>query len=456
MKKNSKQFSSLVKMEGSLWEMVYDQQEKTTAFVGLENGAIQIRQNIEETHPFPPGNGLLTSNTVLFPSKAESFGSEDKLIGDIRAFIHKYLEVGDFMEKVSPFYVLFTWTYDSFNELPYLRAIADYGCGKSRFLKVIGSVCYKPSFIGGATNAAPIFRIIDQFNGTLIIDEADLRFSDTTTEIVKILNNGFQSGMPVLRCANSEKNHEVEPYNVFGPKIVATRERYQDKALESRFIVEQMDGKLTRSDISKNISDEFSQEALAIRNKCLMWRLQNYGTKKLDISFNNLPVEPRLIQVIAPLLSIINDEATKNDLVEYIKKYNQELIIDRGLSFEAPILRTIMNLIANGEATITMDNIAKTYNYGLVKGEKELSARKVGQIVREKFGFRTERRNVGYVVDMASYEKNIARLCKKYDLDNEGVNFVNDTGVKEEGDLHQELKNLGLISDEEEIKKLPF
>ncbi len=442
-----KKYSSMVKTDEVVWEMAYDATLRTTAFTGLENGEVISKPSItlhgETIYPYPPENKLVSNKVILFPSISEDYGDEKELLNEIKSFIHKYLEVGEFFEQITPFYVLLTWVYDSFKELPYLRAIGDYGCGKSRFLKVVGSICYKPAFTAGATNPAPIFRIISQFKGTLIIDEADFRFSDTNSEMVKILNNGFQAGMPVLRCSSGDNNFEVEAYDVFGPKVVATRESYEDKALESRFIVEHMDGKLTRNDIPINLDDNFEKEALDIRNKCLMWRLQNYGKKTLDTSFKDMAVEPRLIQVMTPLISVIEDEQVKKSLVNYIKIHNKELVNDRGLSYEAPILRTVIDLVENGGNNITMESIAERFNMGLVKGEKELSGRKVGIIVREKFGFKTDRKNIGYVLDLQNYHGKIDRLKKKYGLDSELVNLVNVVG---EGttEFKEELKSLDI------------
>jgi hypothetical protein len=453
MKINQKkpQYSSFVKDGDNIWEMVYEPENKATYFCGNHNSQTVLLPSVEKNKqailPYPADNKLVSNKVILFPSKAEEFGSENDLLLEIQEFIHKYLEVSEFFEQITPFYILLTWVYDSFKELPYLRAIGDYGCGKSRFLKVVGSICYKPAFTAGATNPAPIFRIIDQFKGTLVIDEADMRFSDTNSEIVKILNNGFQAGMPVLRCASGEKNYEVEAYDVFGPKIVATRERYEDKALESRFIVEHMDGRLTRSDIPLNLDDDFELEALSIRNKCLMWRLQNYGKMTLDTSFKDIAVEPRLIQVMTPLVSVIKDEQIKKNLVSYIEKHNLELINDRGLSYEAPILRIIISLVENGGEDITMESIATSYNMGLVRGEKELSGRKVGKIVREKFGFKTDRKNIGYVLDLQNYRSKIDRLKKKYGLESE----LSELGALcggGETEIHKELEQMGLIEPE--------
>ena len=82
---------------------------------------------------------------------------------------------------------------------------------------------------------------LDAFRGTLIFDEADFRFSDERAAIVKILNNGNVRGMPVLRTMmNRQREFNPQAFQVFGPKIVATRGSYEDKAHESRFITEEM------------------------------------------------------------------------------------------------------------------------------------------------------------------------------------------------------------------------
>ena len=77
--------------------------------------------------------------------------------------------------------------------------------------------------------------MLDIFRGTLLIDEGDFRFSDEKADIVKILNNGNVKGFPILRCEVNQK-HEFHPraFEVYGPKIVATRSYYHYLRLESR------------------------------------------------------------------------------------------------------------------------------------------------------------------------------------------------------------------------------
>ncbi len=115
---------------------------------------------------------------VLLPSEPVEYGSYDELIAEIRSYIHKYVDLSEQFEVVTAHYVLLTWLYDQFNELPYLRVRGDYGTGKTRFLQVVGAICYKPIFVSGASTVSPIFHLLDTFRGTLILDEADFRFSD--------------------------------------------------------------------------------------------------------------------------------------------------------------------------------------------------------------------------------------------------------------------------------------
>src|SRR5206468_2327094 len=205
--------------------------------------------------PYSPNNNLIKNEVVLLPSEPEEYGSEEQLLDEIQSFIHRYVDVSPLFEKIASYFVLFSWVYDSFNELPYLRLRGDPGSGKTRFLLTVGSLCYKPIFASGASTVSPLFRILDAFRGTLIIDEGDFRLSDERAEIVKILNNGNAKGFPVLRSeVSGQREFNPRAYAVFGPKLVATRGFFEDRALESRFLTEEMGQHRLREDIPINSS----------------------------------------------------------------------------------------------------------------------------------------------------------------------------------------------------------
>jgi hypothetical protein len=100
-----------------------------------------------------------------FPRKLPS--SEEQLVGEIRGFIHRYVDLSPLFEQIASYYVLFSWVYDAFNELPYLRVRGDAGSGKTSFLLIVGSLCYKPIFASGASTVSPLFRILDSMRGSL-------------------------------------------------------------------------------------------------------------------------------------------------------------------------------------------------------------------------------------------------------------------------------------------------
>ena len=363
---------------------------------------------------YPLADENIEKGVVLLPCMGEKYGEDKNLVSEIQGFIHKYVDIEPFFEKLCSYYVFFTWIYDSFDVVPYLRVIGDTGTGKTRFLKTIGSICYKPIFCGGAITPAPIYRFIEIYHGTLIIDESDFRFSDGFQEIIKILNCGYMKGIPVLRCEGERGKFTPKAYDCFSPKIIANRNRFKDPALESRCITYQMKGR-ERQDISLNLPSEFDQEALTLRNKLLLWRLKNYGRRKVDNSLLVENIEDRVNQIFLPLLSVIDDEDVRDDIRLFMWNYNQELIKERGMTVEAEVIGIIVELIEKGNTEPGIKEITEEYNekYG-VNEKSKITPRKAGNIVR-KIGIETKRGSDGYY-HICDDNKKIEKLKRKYFL----------------------------------------
>ena len=49
-------------------------------------------------------NNLLTNEVVLFPSEPLEYESESKLVEDIRAFIHRYVDISPLFEQIASYY----------------------------------------------------------------------------------------------------------------------------------------------------------------------------------------------------------------------------------------------------------------------------------------------------------------------------------------------------------------
>ena len=114
---------------------------------------------------------------VLLPSKAEEYKTDDELNNDIKTFCIKWIDIPEDVLQFNIWNLKRSWVYERFHTLNYSRALGDTGYGKTRFLDVFGSLHYKPIATSGASTAAPIFRVIDKWRGTLIMDESDLKYS---------------------------------------------------------------------------------------------------------------------------------------------------------------------------------------------------------------------------------------------------------------------------------------
>jgi len=404
---------------GHMLEMLYALRMEKTAFAYWDGKHFEVKSshpiNDKKTYqPVRASNNLIKHGVIKLPSFVEDFGTVAELISEIRAFIHKYVDLEPDFEIVAAHYVLLTWVYDRFRELPYLRLTGDYGTGKTRFLLIIGSICYKPIFASGASTTSPIFHSLDSFNGTLVLDEADFRFSDAKSEITKILNNGNVKGFPVLRCqANSKGQYDPKAFNVYGPKIVATRGHYADPALESRFIHERSKAGNIRKDIPINLPDSFEMEADALRNKLLMYRFRNWHSTYPDkTSDMNIDVN-RIAQIFQPLLAITQDDETKDIIKSYAQKSSAFLKTFRSHSPEEQVLSTIIDLMGS---KLSIKAIATKYQsrYGN-EYTNPITPKWIGSIIRSKLHLNTIKRQGIYIIPSSENPK-LEALFKRYDI----------------------------------------
>jgi hypothetical protein len=415
--------SSAVLRDGRIAELVYDPDKRHTSLAVWKDKSWALEPSITLVNgtrliPYSADNNLIRNEVILLPSTPEEYGTETELLGEIQGFIHRYVDVSPRFERIASHYVLFSWIYDSFNELPYLRLRGDYGSGKTRFLLTVGALCYKPFFASGASTVSPIFHILDAFRGTLIFDEADFRFSDEKAELVKILNNGNMRGMPVLRT-EVIRNREFNPraFQVYGPKIVATRGHYQDRALESRFITEEMGAKKLRAEIPISLTEDYKAEALQLRNKLLLYRFRQHSNKAVAVNFLDETIEPRLNQIFSPLLSVVEGEDAQAELRAVARELNAELIEDRGLDVEADILAVIQSLLEQTDKrqmSIKDITVELQKRYGK-EYDRNITSKWVGGIVRRKLQIKPQKSNGVYIIPLAQRPK-LKRLFEKYGL----------------------------------------
>ncbi len=423
---------------GEMLETVFDPAAPATGFIVFDGERWRTERRVElpggvTLVPYSPQNNLLTHRVVLFPSEPGEYGSEEELFADVRSFIHRYVDLSEGFEEVAAAYVLFSWVYDAFNEVPYLRVRGDYGSGKSRFLLTVGSLCYKPIFASGASTVSPIFRILDAVQGTLVVDEGDFRASDEKAEIIKILNNGNAKGFPVLRSEQTPaKEFNPRAFHVFGPKLVATRNLFEDRALESRCLSEEMGVRPLRKDIPINLPESFEEEARTLRNKLLLYRLRTRGSRRpLDAAPAGL--EPRLSQILLPLLSTAPTEETRERLLSLARRSGEAISTERAMAMEAEVLAILYEL-RREKALLTVQEIALRFaKRHAAEYEHAVTPRWIGSILRRKLMVNPQKRGGTFTIPASEYPK-LARLFEKYSVGRQDIGDVGDVRPGEERD----------------------
>jgi len=447
--KRGRSLVSSVLADGTMLELVLDREAKKTALAVAAPGKPLVLADRftlpdgSEVRPLSAENNLLRHRAVLLPERPKGCGTTEELVARMEAYIERYVDLSPGFLELASYYLLFTWVYDAFKELPYLRLRGDFGCGKTRALLILGSIAYRPFFASGASTVSPIFHTLDTFKGTLIFDEADFRFSDEKAELVKIFNNGNVRGFPVFRTGMTTKREfDPQAFEVFGPKIVAMRGAFEDSALESRFITEEMGQRPVRKGIPINLPDAQEAEALELRNELLSFRLQNLSRMKIDPSLASPTASHRLNQILVPLLSVITSESVRERVLRAAGQMDQTLQAERSASIEARLLEVLVFTLsgaANERVPLADITAEFTRRHG-ADFDRPITNRYLGSILQRRLRLFAYKSHGVFVVPVTELSK-VLVLATRY-----GV-AVPTGGCGDVGTLRE---NCDAISKEEE------
>jgi len=467
MSKNTPEKKSIYySPDNKLYEMTLDKAKNKSQFVSNKDGTETYVDKIEmyepeNIMPLDPSDDRLKYGFIKFPSRPIEYGTEEELYLDVKNFIDKNVYLPEEFLHIASCYVLMSWLYDQFQIIPYLRVIGDFGTGKSRFLDAVGNICYKPMNFGGSASTSSIFRTIHNLQGTMLFDEADFRQSETFSEIVKLLNSGHKKGGSVQRmqATANKDDFNMKIFYVFGPKIIASRERFSDEALESRCLTHYMISH-KESERPVHLPNDFEDQALVLRNKLLMFRLQNYEKIKTDESLINQLTIPRIKQTMLALTAVaklVGDEVLKSIIV-FAKNYELDLMTIQTVSYEADIITCLARLIKIKPKKIYMRDVSKEYNSEFGSGsisdyerpmqQLDISPRKAGDLINKKLHIRTARDSEGIYIPVEQEFKRIESICSRYGITEKTIAVINEE--KEENTLTDNTDNLD--SQSEKIK----
>ena len=346
------QVLSEVLLDGTILETVYDVTTGETSLVVDRNGRYETVPSYKdpvtniEYKPYQDDDGLIKSKFVKLASTAIPYESIQQLYQQIRDLIAEHMKLPEGFLSVSAIYVMSTWVYDRFHAMPYLRVVGNFGSGKSRFEQLMAGLCYKSMHAGGSISTAAVFRTLNLIQGTLVFDETDFKSSEMHSDIIKILNSGHSKDVPVVRMNVKKEGMTTQTFVVYGPKVLASRERFKDEALESRCLTQTLLPIKTNKPV--HLPPEFATQALVLRNKLLSFRLDNFHKIEADESTLGSIEFPRLKQsalAVTSIASLISKDVLA-EILHFLENYEKELQTMQKTDIKADVLLCILELVA--------------------------------------------------------------------------------------------------------------
>ncbi|MFA5064945.1 MAG: hypothetical protein WC566_05705 [Dehalococcoidia bacterium] len=329
-----------------------DSGDGSYCFAHLVDGGIQFIDSVGDykPQPLPVVNGK-PLKLVLMPdvevANAKLYTPGD-LFESLKAHITSYVDLSPLDFELCIYYIIFTWFSPKVDTLGYLRLLGDTGKGKSRALKVIGDLTFYAIQSSGASTFSGIARTKEKFNGTLIIDEADIA-GDASHTLIKYLNLGFERGkFFILSDKKNPRNQDI--FDPFSPKVIAMRKPYEDNATEGRLLSIDMH-ETGNKHLPIILPETYEAETQRLRNELCCFGLHHWGNIDGHImtDMTELNIEPRLKQLGMPL-SIIFQLWPKGEarFIEYLSHRQQEIRLIRATSWDGTLINTVIQL-ARGE-----------------------------------------------------------------------------------------------------------
>ena len=193
-----------------------------------------------------------------------------ELLKDIAAAYRRYVILPEHADTALALWTIHTYSYDHGRCTPILALTSPQKrCGKTTLMSVLLSMVNKPL---AASNISPscVFRSIDRWQPTLLIDEADSFLKDNE-ELRGIINSGHTRELAYV-IRNVGDDHEPRRFSTWCSKAIALIGKLpptlHDRAIEIP---------LVRKTASEAVERFMEFDGTDIRRKCARWVADHAG-----------------------------------------------------------------------------------------------------------------------------------------------------------------------------------
>jgi putative DNA primase/helicase len=215
-----------------LSDIEYDRQRDSIAKVmGIRSATLDkmvkgVRQKNSSTE------GLDFDDVELWPHAVDPAS----LLSDLVTVINRFIICPDETAHAAALWIAMTWFMDVVQVAPLAVITApEKRCGKSQLLFLLGRLVHRPLAASNITSAA-LFRAVDAWKPTLLVDEADAFMKDNE-ELRGLLNCGHtRDSAYIVRVVGDD--HTPKRFNVWGAKALAGIGYLADTIMDRSIVLE--------------------------------------------------------------------------------------------------------------------------------------------------------------------------------------------------------------------------
>jgi len=184
--------------------------------VAVESSRLRSRLGQEDDNESP----LALANVEPWPAVVDGAA----LLSEIVQLLGRFVKLPRLGAEAIALWILFSHAIDASDISPIIGITSpEKRCGKTRLLSLLLRMVPRPLPASNITPAA-IYRAVEQYHPTLLIDEADTFLSsrDDGGEMRGILNSGHTRATAfVIRSVPKGESYETRPFSTWCPRAIA-------------------------------------------------------------------------------------------------------------------------------------------------------------------------------------------------------------------------------------------
>lgn len=248
-------------------------------------------------------------------------------------------------------WVMMTYLFRAFPAVPYLYFSGPLGSGKTRAMKVLARLAFRPTFSSSLTGPT-LFRWRHSTGGTFFLDEAERMREDSpdVAELRCMLLAGYQRGASVNRLVPHGNSFQPFTFQVYGPTALACIKGLPP-ALASRCITIGMSRASKGEERVTRSLDDSPEQTQKLVDDLHCWSLA-HGYHASIQNIENCSLSNRDAELWSPLLRIAAHSGD-DDLVGLIQQHASNMVAltidDKSNQADQAFLNALYQLREGGE-----------------------------------------------------------------------------------------------------------